>query len=88
MLSEKARELGAQPANPWQFQSGYVEVAGECHRGITIRMDFAKAAMQGIRANEIDAEMTTERIAAESFAQADAMLEFMAKEEPNHAESE
>lgn len=77
MLSEKARQIGDQPAKPGPMTFGM---------GMTVRMELAKAAMQGLLSNP-ECQNTFGGVAADAFKQADAMLEALAKkEEAGHAE--
>ena len=94
MLSELARAIGDRSIHPTvaRMEDGGFRVES----GMTVRMEFAKAAMQGMMANGYMWQGLDENkikpsdgkfiIAREAFGQADEMLEFVAKEEPNNDE--
>ena len=79
MLSEKAKALGERKAHP---SGGWVT------DGMTVRVEFAKAAMQGMAhyaEPDYSRGHSNKAIVERAFVLADAMLEFMAKE-ADHAE--
>ena len=88
MLSEQARQIGEQKA--------FIKLGDVSFTSMTVRMELAKAAMQGMMANGYMWQGLDENkikpsdgkfiIAREAFGQADEMLEFVAKEEPNNDE--
>lgn len=56
-------------------------VGAEDYRGLTVRQDFAKAAMQGLCANLQIGQETPEDVARYAVEQADALIEALNKEE-------
>ena len=64
--------MNNSPAFP--VQSVYIEDQDTNSRGMTLRDYFAAKVMQGICASDPVSAMTNERIAAESYDLADAML--------------
>ncbi len=91
-LSEKARALGGSPAYPGPVSIG---PSGEICRcdgsGLTVRQEFAKAAMQGLCANDAwleqasekangNAEVLSKATAFIAIQKADALLEALVAE--------